>query len=315
MIVQALALTLLTTATGTAAYGEATIAHEWTTSAEYTTEDDSISVYNTGLTLNLDNGHGLSADFRGALDEKIDEIDSRDFELGTFVKELNVNYQIDTQDAVLILSVGKMPSGVKVDPDDPRAVGGVMGMRLSINPKKVPLVQEWLNKNGWRINRIDIVRYKSGTEDSMDFREVTDSNMTSYALFLSKGHNLQTFFIYKTPDRENIHGVTSKSLGAVYMPGGKLRPQFFVMKHSSESRHMDLDLMVLSTSIAVAPKLRSTLSYSKAIESVGKTEKETYDISMTKNLKKNVSATAGIKFEKGNEGKKNIFYVGVEAKF
>lgn len=299
--------------------GDFLINHEFTSSAEFNSSEDSISIYNTGMNLNIDNGHGFSADFRGSVDDKIDEIDSRDFELGTFVKELNVNYQINTEDAVLLLSVGKMPAGVKVDPDDPREVGGVMGVRLSIQPEKVPLIQSWLTKNKFKINRIDIVRYKSGTENTMDFREISNANMTSYALFLSKGHNLQTFFIYKTPDSDNVYGVTSKSVGAVYMLGGKLQPQFFVLKHKSKSQHMELDLMVLSTSIAIAPEVRGTFSYSNAYESVSDIKKEGYDFSLSKTLKKNkdltINGTVGVKYERGTEGDNRSFYVGIEAKF
>ncbi len=184
------------------------IDHEFSSAYEYTSEDDSISVYNTGLTLGATHKSGLSGNFRGSLDEKIDDIDSRDFELGKFVKEMSVNYSIDTEDAVLLLSVEKMPTGVKTDQDDPKKLGGVMGMRLSIRPEKIPLIKNWLTKNQLKINRIDIVRYKAGSESELTTKVLGEANMTSYALYLSRGHNLQAFYIHKTPDRDNSHGVT-----------------------------------------------------------------------------------------------------------
>lgn len=298
------------------------IDHEFTSAFEYESHsessDDSISVYNTGLTLGASHKNGLSGNFRASLDEKIDDIDSRDFELGKFVKEMSVNYKIDTEDAVLLLSVGKMPTGVKTDQDDPKKLGGVMGMRLSIRPEKIPLIQDWLSKNNFKINRIDIVRYKAGSESELNTRSLGEANMTSYALYLSHGRNLQAFFIHKTPDRDNTRGVTSNSLGAVYMMGGKYAPQFFVMKHTSKASFMDLDLLVVSSSIAVAKDTRGVFSYSRANESMSHTKKDVYDISLSKTLKKSkdlsISGSIGMNITNGSTNERTI-YMRLETRF
>lgn len=300
-------------------YKDFSLEHEIVSAVEFEGAENSIPVFSTEFGLNLENSRGLSADFLGSLEDKIDEIDGRDFQLEKFIKELNVNYQIKTDDAVLLLSVGKMPSGVKIDNDDIREESGVMGVRLSISPEKIPLIQDWLTKNKFKINRIDITRYNDGSRDRLDLRDLSETNMTSYALFLSRGHNLQTFFVYKTPDKGHAHGVTSASLGAVYMMKGELKPQFFILKHKSKASFMDLDLMVVSAGIELAPTVRSTYSYSNAYESVSGMKKNTYDFSVSKELKKtkNVSldATVGVKVERGTEGDNRVVYMRLEARF
>lgn len=296
-----------------------TIGHEIFNEIKIESGNNSIPVYKSGLNLNLENGHGLSADFLGEIDDKIDEIDSSDFKLDKFIKELNVSYQINAEDAVVLLSVGKMPSGVKIDNDDIREENGVMGIRLSIKPEKISLIQDWLTKNNFKINRIDITRYNDGSRNRFDLRDLSETNMTSYALFLSRGHNIQTFFVYKTPDKDNTYGVTSASLGAVYMMKGELKPHFFVMKHKSKASYMDLDLMIVSASVEVAPAVRTTFSYTNAFESVSETKKDTYDFSLSKELAKSkkstVNAAIGVKIEQGNNTNDKVLYMRLEARF
>lgn len=299
-------------------YKSYTYDHELTSVVEINS-DDFISIYNTGLSLDVESQNGFKADFRGSIDGKIDEINSKDFKLGKFIKQLSMSYEIETKNALLLLSVGKMPTGAKLDQDNPRQLGGVMGVRLSVQPEKIPLIENWLARNNFKINRIDITRYNDQSDESMDFRNLGEMNMTSYALYLSKGHQIQTFFIYKAPDNDNSLGVTSKTLGAVYLMNGKVKPQFFAMAHKSNASFMDLDLLVLSAGIEIAPKVRGTFTYSRAIESMSDTKKSIYDFSVTKSIKKNknfsIQGTVGIKAERGSMEDDEILYSRLEFKY
>lgn len=288
------------------------------TSGVEITSDDTISVYNTGLTLNLEDNNGMSADFRGAVDGKIDEINSKDFDLGKFVKQLAVKYKVDTEGGVILLSVGKMPTGAKTDISNPSKMGGVMGMRLSIQPDKVPVIQDWLNQNNFKIDRIDITRYNAESGNRLDLNDLNETNMTSYGVYLSKNNNIQTFFVYKTPDDDNPFGVTSKTLGAIYIMSGKLKPQLFAMKHSSDAAFMDLDLLVLSASVEMIPNFRTAFTYSHAKEFKSDSDMESYDISFSREFKRtkhfSFSTTFGAKVERGTKENK-IVYFRLEAKY
>ncbi len=298
-------------------FEDLTFNHQITSVSEMDS-DGTISIYNTGLNLDVEDTSGFGADFRGAVDGKIDEINSKNFELGKFIKQLDVKYKVDTTDAVLLLSVGKMPTGTKTDVNNPSQLGGVMGVRLSVQPKKIPLIQEWLKQNNFKINRIDITRYNSGSGDRLDLRDLDKTNMTAFAAYLSHNNNMQTFFIYKRPDDNNPFGVTSKSLGVVYMPEGKLNPQIFALKHKSDAAFMNLDLLVLSGGVEIQPNVRTNLTYARAVETMSQTDVKSYDVSVSKNFKKtsgyNFTTTLGARVEQGTTESK-IVYVRVEAKF
>jgi hypothetical protein len=211
-----------------------------------------------------------------------------------------------------------MPTGAKTDMSNPSPVGGVMGIRLSIQPEKIPLIEEWLKQNNFKINRIDITRYNAESANTLDLNDLNKSNMTSYAVYLSKNNNIQTFFVYKTPDSDNPHGVTSKTLGAVYVMGGKLKPEIFAMKHLSDASFMDLDLLVISAGVEVSPDVRSTFTYSHATELMSRTDVKSYDVSVSEVFKEtnnfNFTATFGAKVEEGSSDNK-IVYFRLETKY
>lgn len=298
-------------------YGDTTYNHQITSVVEIDS-DQTISIYNTGMAFNFENPSGFSGDLRTAVDGKINVINSKDFDLGKFIKQIDINYAVDTENAVLMLSVGKMPTGAKTDLSNPSKVGGVMGIRLSIEPQKIPLIQKWLDANQLKINRIDITRYDSSSADRVDLKDLNKSNMTSFAFYLSKNNNIQTFFIYKTPDSDNPFGVTSKSLGVVYMMGGKLDPQFFAMKHQSDADFMNLDLLVLSASVEALPNIRSALTYSHAKELLSGVDIESYDLSLTKEIRKtkdySLTTSFGVKVDRGTTDDQ-IIYFRLESKF
>lgn len=299
------------------AFADATFDHHVTSVIE-ASSNDTISIYNTGLTLNLEDTNGLSSDFRGSIDGPVDQINSKDFDLGKFVKQLDVKYKIKAEDGVILLSVGKMPTGAKTNISSPSKLGGVMGIRLSIEPEKIPLIQDWLTQNHLKIDRIEVTRYNAESGDSLDLNDLNKSNMTSYAVYLSKNENIQTFFVYKTPDEDNPFGVTSKTLGAVYIMGGKLKPQLFAMTHTSKASFMDLDLLVLSASIEVLPNFRMTFTYDHAIETMSNANVEDYDVSVTREFKKTkdftFATTYGVKVEEGTT-ENRVLYFRLEAKF
>lgn len=296
---------------------DTTLKHQ-VTSVVQVDSTNTINIYNTGFTMNLDDTDGFSADFRGSVDGPVDQIDSKDFDLGKFVKQLDVKYKVNTEDAVILLSVGKMPTGAKTDINNPTKMGGVMGIRLTIEPTKLPAIQEWLNQNQFKIDRIDITRYDSASANTLDLNDLNRTNMTSYALYLSKGNNFQTFFVYKTPDSDNAMGVTSKTLGAVYIMSGKLKPQLFAMKHVSDAAFMDLDLLVLSANVELIPNFTNSFTYSRATELMSNTSIDTYDFSISREFKKTkdftFSTTYGIKVDHGSTEDK-ILYFRLEAKY
>jgi hypothetical protein len=295
-----------------------TVIKDHVTSVVEVSNASSISIYNTGLTMNIEDSDGFGANFRGAVDGPVDQIDSKDFNLGKFVKELNAKYKIKTEEGVILLSVGKMTNGAKTDVGNPSKLGGVMGIRLSIEPEKLPAIQEWLNQNQFKIDRIDITRYNAESANRLDITDLNNTNMTSLAVYLSRSNNFQTFFVYKTPDSDNPFGVTSKTVGAVYIMGGKLKPQLFAMKHVSDAAFMDLDLLVLSADLEILPNFTNTFTYARAKEFMSNTDVENYDFSMTRVLTKTkdytLSTTFGIKFDYGTTQDK-IIYFRLEAKF
>lgn len=287
---------------------------------------DAISIYNTGFSINAQSRGCLSGRFRGSINGKIEEIDRRDFDLGTFVQELNATCKFETENTALIISVGKMPTGVKLDTTNPRPLGGVMGVRLSIQPRKIPLIQEWLDKNDLKITQVSITRYDSDSADRLDIDDLTETDMTAYAFYLSKGRKLHTFFIHKRPDSDHTFGVTSTSVGAAYMvPEHELFPQYFAMVHKSEASFFDLDLLVLSASVKVAPEsdYRVALTYSRAEEHKFETTVNSYNLSLSRTYKKDedeegrggysVTGSVGLEVDRGDEDDETI-YVRIEVK-
>jgi len=297
------------------------------TSVVEISSDETISIYNTGGALEVQARHGFSGNLRGAVDGKIDEIDAEDFTLGSFIKELKLNSAMDFENTGLIFSVGKMPTGAKLDTNSPRKVGGVMGFRLSIKPKQIPLIQNWLEKNNLKITRIDITRYDADSEERMEISDLRDADMTSYALYLlhmsEERHMLRPFFIRKKPDGDNPYGVTSNTLGVVYARQERYKPEYFALAHTSESPFLDLELLVLSAGIEVSPGIRSTLIYSRAEENFSDTQTETLDFSFSKKLKKSkrltIKGNIGAKYEQESSSSENsdeqIFYIRIETKF
>jgi hypothetical protein len=310
-------LSLFLLLTSTALFADTVVKKHATSTAEIDSTN-TISIYNTGFTLNLQDTDGWSSDFRGSVDGPVDQLNSKDFNLGKFVKELDVKYKVNTEDAIILLSVGKMPTGAKTDINNPSKLGGVMGIRLTIEPTNLPAIQDWLNQNQFKIERIDITRYNDQSANTLDLNDLNQTNMTSFAAYLSKGNNFQTFFIYKTPDSDNQMGVTSKSLGAVYIMSGKLKPQLFAMKHTSDAVFMNLDLLVLSASVELIPNFTSTFTYSKATELMGHADFDTYDVSLSREIVKTkdftLSTTFGVKVDRGTTEDK-IVYLRLEAKY
>lgn len=309
---------MFSTPSGYAASDDGFIFNHNLTTATEITSDNTISIYNTGLNMDFEDDSGFAGDFRGSVDGQIDQIDSKNFDLGKFVKQLDVKYKIDTKDTVLLLSVGKMPNGVKTNLSNPAKATGVMGVKLSIEPKQIPAIQEWLDKNNFKINRIDITRYNAESANRLDLNDLNNTNMTSYALYLSHSNNFQTFFVYKTPDSNNLNGVTSKTLGAVYIMSGKLKPQLFAMKHTSNADFMDLDLLVLSASMEVVPNYRANLIYSNAVETMSNSNIDSYDLSISREFKKakgiSYNTAFGIKVDQGST-EDRVVYFRLEAKF
>lgn len=289
--------------------------YEATSVMEFT--PDSVSIYSTGFAVNAQSSGCLSGRFRGSVDGKIDEIDSSDFDLGTFVQELSATCTFETENTALILSIGKMPTGVKLDTNSASQLGGVMGVRLTIEPEKIPLIQNWLDNNDLKITKIAITRYDSDSAERLDPTDLSETDMTAYALYLSKGRNLHTFFIHKRPDSDNTLGVTSTSIGAAYMlPEHELFPQFFAMIHKSEASYLDLDLLVLSASVKVAPQsdYRLNLTYSRAEEHKWDSDVDTYGLSLSRTLKKkedkddwSLKAQLGFEVERGDKEDETIY--------
>jgi len=246
---------------------------------------EGISVYNTGVTINATTIENLTLDFRGSVDGKIDEIDSDDFELGTFIKELTANYELEYADTILLFSLGKMPTGAKTDRDNPRQLGGVMGVRMSIHPTEINNLQQWLKRHNLKINRIDITRYDADSEERFDLNDLKNTDMTAVSLNLSNiDENIHAFYVYKRPDADNTYGVTSKSVGGIYMFDHPSRPSLFMMNHQSDSAFLDLDLNVLSGSIEISPGIRGTLSYTQVEELKSDSREENYGFSFSRKL-------------------------------
>lgn len=284
---------------------------------------DAISIYSTGFSAEAKTHGCLSAYFRGSVDGKIDEISSDDLDLGRFVKELNLSCDFKTENMALVLSVGKMPSGFKLDPSSPGQPGGVMGVQLNIEPEKIPLIQKWLDAHELKILKITITRYNSQSADRLDPNDLSETDMTSLALFLSKGRNIQAFFIRKQPDANNTTSPTSTAVGVIYMrPDMELFPQLFAMIDRTEASYMDLNLLVLSASVKVSPEsdYRFGVTYSRAIENVSESDVNTYDFSLSRTIKKgegknswSITGAAGVKVERGSKDNETI-YLRVEFK-
>lgn len=284
---------------------------------------NSVSIYSTGFSVNAQSSGCLSGRFRGSIDGKIDEIDSSDFDLGSFVQELNATCEFELENTALIISVGKMPTGAKLDTNSPSQLSGVMGVRLTIKPEKIPLIQDWLDENDLKITKISITRYDSDSAERLDPSDLSEADMTAYALYLSKGRKLHTFFIHKRPDSDNTHGVTSTTVGAAYMvPEHELFPQYFAMYHKSEASYLDLDLLVLSASIKIAPEsdYRVNATYSNAHEHMWDSEVNTYGLSLSRTLKKkegkrdwSMTGQVGVQVDRGDKEDETI-YVRLEFK-
>jgi hypothetical protein len=282
--------------------------------------EGAISIYNTGIALEAKDQYGFSAQFRGSVDGKVTEIDEDDFDLETFVKELNVNYQKGLSDVVLLATVGKMSDGVKTDQSDPKELGGVMGIRLTIKFGGIRFIKDWLKKNGLKISRITITRYNSESEERFDLDDLSTANMTSYAIKLARDRSMQAFLVHKVPDNNNHSDATSTSVGGVYMfDNMKYKPQVFVMKHKSYSKHVDLDLDVFSVSVEVLDNIRAKVSYASAVENIHGGEEDVYDFGLTKKFFKNsktvkIKGTAGVEITR-SDSNDETYYVELEVEY
>lgn len=293
-----------------------------TTAMEYDSGEDAISIYNTGLELTLKHREHPQASvyFRGNINGKLEDIDGDDFKIDEFVRELKANYEFDRENAVIVFSVGKMVTGTKVNQGDPQRLKGVMGFRLSIKPKKIPMIQEWMKKNGLKITRVDITRYDSGSKDELDFANLGETDMTAFALYLSKGRNLHTFVILKQPDSDSSapRGI---SVGGAYMFDLPMKPSLFALYHNSESEYVDVNVYVLSASFEILEEVSFNITWSKAVENKYGMEERFFDYSLSKRLYEGgtkrrvgttVDGTIGIKSEDANifDGD-NDYYLGL----
>ncbi|MDH5414978.1 MAG: hypothetical protein OEW87_12635 [Flavobacteriaceae bacterium] len=249
--------------------------------------DRGVSIYNTGVALQYKHDSGFQSNLKGSLDGKLDEIDSDSFNLDNFIKEFNVAYKYDQQNVGLILTVGKIASGVKMDQNDPSAMGGKMGIRLSIGPKKIPLIQNWLERHNLKITSINISRFDSDSKERFEWDDLESTNETNIAIRASRGRNLHVFYIQNIPDTDYEYGVSSMTVGGIYMFDHELKPSLFMMKHNSQIDNiLDLDLHVVSASALIMPKygVRGGLTYANATESLRNTQTDTYGIKFSKTL-------------------------------
>ncbi|MBT3234499.1 MAG: hypothetical protein HN353_00960 [Bdellovibrionales bacterium] len=279
--------------------------------------DRQIMIYNTGVELSLKHSSGLSLDLATSVDGPIGEIDSENFKVGTFIKELRANYQFENEDAAIMLSVGKMPTGTKVNRDTPKNVSGVMGIRMSLSPKKIPLIQKWLDKNDLKVTKIEITRYNSSSSDQLYLSDLQERDMTAYALHMTYQLRLHTFFIYKKPDSGSYtpEGIT---LGAAYSPNLPLNPHIFALAHSSQASFLDLKILVLSASVEVVAKTRLSVTWSSAEERLSNSNKNTTDFAVRRNLGelfgRPTYLKVGVKEERSNQTSESdvIYYFQVE---
>ena len=237
-----------------------------TTTVEYNSGDDAISIYNTGLELTLRHKDHPQASvyFRGNINGKLTEIDRNNFKIDEFISELKANYEFDRENAVIVFSVGKMVTGTKTNQSSPQKQNGVMGFRLSIKPKKIPMIQEWMKRNKFKITRVDITRYDSESKDSIDFGRLGDTDMTAYALYLSRGRSLNTFIILKQPDGDS-NAPRGLSLGGIYFFNLPMRPSLFALYHNSESEIVDIDVYVLSANFMLLEETTFKITWSKVL--------------------------------------------------
>lgn len=253
------------------------------TLVEYSSLDKKIAVYNTGLILEYKNPSGFSANATTAINGPVDEIDSENFDLDNFVKELYASYEFNREEAVLLLSVGKMKVGTKTDRDSSKDIGGVMGVRLTISPNKIPFIQDWLDDHEFKIKAIEITRYNSKSKSRLQFDDLEETDMTAIALRISHSNNLHTFFIYKTPDHDSS-AAQSTTVGGVYSLDAPLDPRFFALANRTKSDHVDLNILILSLNVEIFEDIRTVYTHSWAEENLYGSNKETRDLSFKKYL-------------------------------
>lgn len=213
---------------------------------EVDTESDKIKVYNTGVNLELKHDSGFSVNASTTVDGLVEELESDDFKLDNFVKELYANYTFNAPDTAIVLSVGKMRVGTKTDRDSAREIGGYMGFRVSIQPKKVPLIQAWLTKNKWKVKSIEITRYRSASKSRLDFADLEETDMTAYAIRMSRSHNVHTFFIYKQPDGDSTAAKSITAGGVYSFENTRFDPTIFALANKTKSDHVDLNILIFS---------------------------------------------------------------------
>lgn len=218
------------------------------------------SVFNSAK-LRIKDKSGFSVEGRFEVNGEIDTIDSEKFELDKFVKELSMNYEFDTEVTALKITIGKVKMGTQTDASSAKDIGGVMGVRLTIKPHEATALQQWLKQGGFKIRRIEITRYNSQSKTRVEASDLNDTDMTGFSVYFSRHRNLHAFIILKEPDQDS-YAPQAISVGGAYHQSGHFNPQYFALFHQSQSRFVDLKVLILSGSFEVIEKTRLELTWS-----------------------------------------------------
>jgi len=302
--------------------GKILFTQEFSSIVEYSSDEDTVSIYNTGVKLKAKHKKGLSISTTATVDGKVGEIDSEDFKLGRFIKELKLGYEFDINSTAILLSVGKMPTGTKTDVNSPQDLGGVMGVRLTISPSKIPLIQDWLDQYGLKITKIEITRYDATSGADLNFEDLHNTDMTAYALYILYKKNLQLFFIYKHPDSDSM-SPTGVTVGGVYTLNAPMRPMLFALNHHSSSSYMELNVLVLSASVEIFDKTRVAVTWSLANETLSNKKTMSSGVELKRDLGDimgmDMEGVLGTKHEehedRDSEDEEDIYYLQLRVKF
>ena len=273
----------------------------WNLHSEYDLESGDFAMYNTGFSLRASLMDEVLLNVTTALDGKVDDFDSSDFELDSFMKQFKISYKLDTENSEVTYSVGKMITGAKTDQSTSTNVSGVMGYRLSVALKSSSGLQQWMSKLGLSISKIELTRYNYDSKYNFDFGDINKTDMTSVGIYINKGHKLHSFLIIKFPDSDNASPDTT-TLGSVYMFDGQYSPALFGLVSKTESDHVDLTVYVLSLSARLKGDLKAVLTTSLVTEGLTNTESKYSSLTFTKNIliTEHKKSSVGVKFEYDN---------------
>lgn len=264
---------------------------------------ESARFINTGLKSVLEYKN-CSAQTELLLNEKIQEISNSNFQLDVLVNELKFDCKLDMDSTGLLLTLGKMKNGAKENTDD-KEVTGVMGFRLTLQPKRIPIIQNWLKKHNLKITKIDVTRYNHDSDERFEIKDLSHPDMTSVAIYLSRSHDLHTFFIYKRPDNGTTHarGLTA---GLVKLFDAPMSPQFFMLAHNSRSDFVDLDVLIASLTVELRSDVWFTVTVAEVKENLYKEQERELILSVKKRLYKKgpkiMDVLLGLTFTQDNEG-------------